>query len=106
VTLDVYLFPPPARLELTDVDNFRSLKVVIHGEDSDGSRLAQALRGVGRVAGLSSFLDIEALRRLAGSRANDPAWLTQFEAMVAYARSNGWIDKSGAALEAHWEHAR
>jgi hypothetical protein len=106
MTLDVHLFPLPARLDLTDIDNFRSLKVVVHGEDSDGSRLAEALRGVGRVAGASTFLGIEALKGLAGGRAHDAAWLEQFDSMVAFARSKGWVDEEGTALEAHWERAQ
>ena len=106
MTLDVHLVPLPARLELADLDNFRSLKVVVHGEDGDGSRLAEALRGVGRVAGASTFLGIEASRRLAGVCAQDAAWLAQFDSMVAFARSKGWVDEQGAALEAHWERAQ
>jgi hypothetical protein len=106
MTLGVHLFPQPARLDLTDIDNFRSLKVVVHGEDRDGSRLTEALRGIGWVAGASTFLGIESLKGLAGGRAHDAAWLAEFDSMVAFARSKGWVDDRGTALEAHWESAQ
>jgi hypothetical protein len=106
VTLHVFLVSPHVRLDLADVDNFRSLKVVFHGEGSDGSRLAEALKPVGRVVGDSTFLSIQELKRMAGARAEDPEWLAQFDSMITHARSKGWVDEDGEALEAHWERAQ
>jgi hypothetical protein len=97
--LDVSLTDTPPPPVLRDVDDFRAFKVVIHGD----GRLAEAIEGIGRVAGRDAYLDIDAVKRLAGEKASDPAWLQQFDAMVEYARSKGWVD--GAALRAHCEQA-
>jgi hypothetical protein len=88
---------------LRDVDNFRALKVLV---SSDGGDLGAALAGIGRVGESGdAFLEIAGLRRLAGERAHDPEWVAGFEAMVEYARSEGWVDEQGAALQAHCERA-
>ena len=46
----------------------------------------------------------EELLRLAGSRADAPDWRQQFEAMVEYARAEGWVREDGA-IRAHVEEA-
>lgn len=35
------------------------------------------------------------LRRLAGDLTQDESWETGFDAMLAYARSKGWVDADG-----------
>lgn len=88
---------------LLDIDNFRDFKVVVHG-GRDG--LATALEGVGRLDDDgNAFLAIDAVRRLAGERAQDPEWRDSFAAMVEYARSKGWVDEAGEAIQAHCETA-
>ena len=41
----------------------------------------------------------------AGARARDPAWRSDLDAMVAYAREHGWLRADGA-IRAHVEHQR
>ncbi len=43
----------------------------------------------------------EEIRRLAGDRA-DAAWLEEFERMVSFAKSKGWVREDGA-IRAHVE---
>jgi hypothetical protein len=89
---------------LREPDDFRSLKVVVNAPGDDRGRLADALASVGRLDGEgNAFLEIEALKRLAGDRAADAEWLGSFDAMVGYARGKGWVDADGAALQAHCE---
>lgn len=88
---------------LREVDDFKAFKVVVRGA-ADESRLAEVLAGVGRVDGDgNAFLAIDAIKRLAGDRSADPEWQRSFDAMVEYARAKGWVDASGAALQAHCE---
>ena len=97
--LDVSLTDTLPRPVLRDVDDFRAFMIVVRGEGD----LAPAIEGIGRVDDGNAFPDIDAVKRLAGERGTDPAWLEQFDAMVEYARSKGWVDD--AALQAHCERA-
>jgi len=100
--VEVTLSPAASSPALRDVDNFRDFKVVVLGT-GDRSRLAGALEGIGRLDGDDAFLDIAAVKELAGERARDPEWLASFDGMVEYARSKGWLDPGGTALRAHCE---
>src|SRR5487761_1136380 len=46
------------------------------------------------------WLDISALRGLGGV-GRDADWHRQFDEMIAYAASKGWIDGAGSAVRAH-----
>jgi hypothetical protein len=101
--LDVQTDPRGAPPVLREVDDFRDLKVVVHGPHQG---LVAALAGIGRMSeGGDAFLAIDAVRRLAGARAEDPEWQRSFDGMVEYARSKGWLDDEGTALQAHCETA-
>ncbi|HEX4107520.1 MAG TPA: hypothetical protein VHX88_05265 [Solirubrobacteraceae bacterium] len=94
---------PSAAPVLHEPDEFRSLKVVVRGEKGS---LAEAIAPVGWLdPGGDAFLSVDALRRLAGPRVRDASWNASFEAMLEYARSKGWVDPSGGALQAHCEPA-
>lgn len=86
---------------LHDLGDLRSLRVVVHGERGD---LAAGLAGVGYLAQSGdAFLDIAALVALAGDYAHDAEWRNDFDAMVDYARTKGWVAADGRALQAHCE---
>jgi hypothetical protein len=94
----------PATLALVDPDDFKSLKVVVHAQDGRGDDLAAALAPIATLDSDGNvLLAIAGLKRLAGERAADPRWLAAFDAMVAYARTRGWVDAGGSALQAHCE---
>jgi hypothetical protein len=101
--IDLSLYPTPSPAVLRDVKNFRTFKVVARGPQE---RLPRALEGLGRFDRSGDvFVDIAAVKALAGELARDPQWLSSFEAMVEYARAQGWVDESGTALRAHCERA-
>jgi hypothetical protein len=81
VRLEIDLSKVPPATELRDPDDLKSLKVVV------------------RQAG-HAFIARDELLRLAGDRADDPAWRTEFEAMVSYAESQGWSAEDGS-IRAH-----
>ncbi len=94
---------PPA-VSLAEPDDLASFKVLARGQDGDDPSLAEALEGVGTLADDGhAFIDVDAVRRLAGDRAQDPAWREGFDKMLAYAGSKGWMDESGTAIQAHVE---
>ena len=85
---------PPA-VSLADPDDLKSFKVLARAANPEPEGLGRALEGVGRLAeDGDAFIDVEALRRLAGDRAEDPQWMEGFEGMLAYARSKGWMVSS------------
>jgi hypothetical protein len=96
----------PAAVSLTEPDDLKSFKVLARAPSPEPEGLAKALEGVGRLAeGGDAFIEVEAVRRLAGNRARDPEWSAGFEKMLAYAGSKGWMDPSGTAIQAHVEWA-
>jgi hypothetical protein len=102
VVADLTATPPG--VTLAEPDDLGSFKVLARGAQDDRAALERALEGVGTVAeDGNAFILVEAVRRLAGERADDPAWSEGFEKMLAYAGSKGWIDPSGTAIQAHVE---
>lgn len=94
----MYVRVDGAGLALVEADNFRQFAVVVEGE----GKLTE-LDGFGVVdaAGEHVFLNVDAVRGLAGSTAT-AEWVRQFEGMVAFAREKGWVDDAGR-VRAHVE---
>jgi hypothetical protein len=102
IVADLNATPPSATL--ADPDDLGSFKVLARGREGDTAGLAAALQGVGTLAGDGhAFVGVDAVRRLAGDRAQDPEWAAGFEKMLAYAGSKGWMDDAGTAIQAHVE---
>ena len=91
----------PAQLKLADPDNFRGFAVQLQG---DGAAAEDAFSTLGRGDGDHVFVDVDALRDLAGERAEDLAWTDSLSQMVAYAGAHGWLDESGR-IRAHIERS-
>jgi hypothetical protein len=79
------------------------VEVVGEGDDAALGR-ALAAAGAGRFDGGDAFVDVEAVRRLAAGRVG-PTWDADFAAMVDYARTKGWLDSEGGAIQAHVERS-
>jgi hypothetical protein len=95
---------PEARV--VDIDNLSRLHLAL-GEVTD-EEAAEVLEraGLGRFRDAdTAFLDAAALRAAAEPRATAPDWSAQWDAMVAAARSKGWVSEDGASLQVHVESA-
>lgn len=98
----------PAAVGLADPDDCKRFHVEVAGAsgrtDDDTGRVAHALvdRGIGRVIDGHAFVDVGALRQLASGRVPE-GWDAEFEAMLDYARSKGWFDETGNAIQGHIE---
>lgn len=84
---------------LEDAGNFREFHVAVDGD------VAGAVAACGGRAGASErdnhlWIDIAFVRELAGDAA-DAEWEAQFDGMLAYAASKGWIDDATDRVEAH-----
>ena len=55
--------------------------------------------------GAHVMIPVETLRRLAAGRVPE-GWDADFEAMLEYARSKGWLNDEGDAVRAHLERER
>ena len=90
-------------LTLREADDFKAFKVVVRPGAAE-LPLDRALAGVGSAASDGdAFLQIDAVKALAGDRARDPAWMAAFEDMLAYAVRAGWVSDDGQAIRAHFE---
>jgi hypothetical protein len=95
---------PQARV--VDIDDLGRLHLAL-GEvtDEEASEVLER-SGLGRIQdGHTAFLDAAALRAAAEPRATAPDWSTRWDAMVAAARSKGWVSDDGATLQVHVESA-
>lgn len=85
--------------QLTDLDRFDRLHAERHGA-LDEVRLDGLCRpGDGEHV----WLDIGAARETGARTTGDPTFGEQFDAMIAYARSSGWVDEAGTHVRAHLE---
>ena len=95
---------PQARV--VDVDNLGRVHLAL-GEVTDeeaGEVLERT--GLGRFKDAdTAFLDAAALRAAAEPRATAPDWATRWDAMVASARSQGFLSDDGASLQVRVESA-
>jgi hypothetical protein len=95
---------PQARV--VDIDDLGRLHLAL-GEvtDEEASEVLERA-GLGRIQdGDTAFLDAAALRAAAEPRATAPDWSTRWDAMVAAARSKGWVSDDGATLQVQVESA-
>jgi len=82
------------KVALNEADNFRGFKVV--SALTDKAKLGDALRAAGRYDGEHAWITKAWLIAQAPKDAN---WRGEFDKMVAFAQSKGWVE--GDAIRAH-----
>jgi hypothetical protein len=95
---------PEARV--VDVDDLGRLHLAL-GQVTD-EEAAEVLEraGLGRFTDSeTAVLDVAALHAAAQPRAATPEWQSQWDRMIASARTNGWLSEDGATLQVHVESA-
>jgi hypothetical protein len=83
-------------LEAAEV--FTDLHAELHGVDTATAADALSAAGAGGLDGDHAWLDIAWLR---AAGPDDDAWRGQFDGMIAYATSKGWVDEPGRRVRAH-----
>ena len=92
-------------VSLEEPENCKQFHVAVSGDADDGlvaSTLDAA--GVGRASPNAGhvYVTIDAVRSMAEGRVGD-SWAADFDGMLGYASSKGWLDETGSAIEAHIE---
>jgi hypothetical protein len=88
-----------ARLEEPEVLGHLAVVVVGAGETDVPLRAFGA-----RVEGDHAWIEIDALKAAAAGRVPD-GWIAEFEEMIAFAESRGWLSDDRTKVRAHVEHA-
>jgi hypothetical protein len=101
VLVDLAAAPPSVTLE--EPHDCKRFQVTVR-RARDLDRLASALQanGAGRVEGEDAFIRVESIRSMAAGHVGEE-WGTDFDSMLQYARSKGWLDETGDAIQAHVE---
>ena len=95
---------PEARV--VDIDDLGRLRLALGEVTDDEAAEVLERSGLGRWQDADTvFLDAAALRAAAEPRATAGDWSTQWDAMIAVARSNGWLSEDGASIQVHVESA-
>jgi hypothetical protein len=101
VRVDLAPTPPLVTLE-EPADTKQFHLTVVGGTDAAMVYGALVDAAAGRLEGEHAWIGVDAVRRMAAGRVDD-AWDADFEAMLGYARSKGWLDEPGHAIRAHVE---
>jgi hypothetical protein len=89
-----------ASVEVVDADDCTSLAVTTV-LPSDAAKAILAADGIAGAADDGAvWLDVDELRRRAAPGGAD-GWAARYDAMIAYARSKGWLNDSGRLVRAH-----
>ena len=94
-----------AGTELNEPDNFQGFSVEVPAEVSAETLAALVHRsGLGELDadGGHFHVNIDSVRRLATGRGGSD-WDAGFDAMIAYARTKGWVDNARNTVRAHIE---
>ena len=88
---------------LDDAENCKQFHVAASGGDT--AAVAAALGAAGSGVGAPTdhvWIDIDWVRSQAAGRVAED-WAPNFDGMVGYARSKGWLNDTGNAIQAHIE---
>lgn len=85
--------------EVLDLENLRALEVRTNGADGAAVASALAASALGTVDGDHAWLSITALK--AQGAALGAEWASDFDGMISYAATSGWVDDEGVSVRAH-----
>jgi hypothetical protein len=104
VQVDTTTMPPAVTLE--EPDDTSAFQLTVIGGVADVGLVYGALvdAAAGRLEGEHAWIAIDAVRRMAAGRTGS-TWDADFDAMLAYASTKGWVDDTGAAVRAHVEYS-
>jgi hypothetical protein len=103
--VQVDLGPTPPVVTLEEPGDTKQFHLAVVG-GTDAAMVYGALvdAAAGRLEGEDAWIGVDAVRRMAAGRVEE-SWDADFDAMLGYAKSKGWLDEPGHAIKAHveWE---
>jgi len=96
----IVVLSPTRAPELTDVDRLDRLHAVCSGAVGDMQYDNVCLPGPDAA---HVWLSIAELRRIGCELSRDSSFATEFDAMIAYAGSKGWLSDDSTCVRAHVE---
>jgi len=101
--IEVDLTGDAPHIALTDPEDCGRFHVTATGGDAEALDAALASSKVGRIAESGdALIETKAVVELAQGRVGAD-WTEKFDGMLAYAKSKGWMDETGSAIQAHVE---
>jgi hypothetical protein len=86
------------KLTLNEPDDFKRLHVEASDGDLSRETINAALAPIAQVDDDNFWVDVAALKSLAG---RDPAWDRSFDAMIASVQKFGWVSPDGQRVRCH-----
>ena len=86
---------------LEQAEDFRAFRIEVQ-DDVSGDALRRALNGVAALEGESHAWVSEAALRTFPAVRDNAEWQKKLDGMIAFARTRGWVNESGA-IRAHIE---
>ena len=90
------------RVTLDEPEDLKGFKVVAPEGADVGAALQGALAGIVSADGGAHLLVAWVRQQALAAGAGD-GWEADFEAMLAFAASRGWVDPTGTSIQAHIE---
>lgn len=91
---------------LLDTENFRTLKLVVQADESDSAVVAETTRELCTWGDpFHVFIQPHVIHSLAGEHGSAPGWQHNFDGMLSYAASHGWVNGDGA-IRVHVEYRK
>jgi len=93
-------------VRVVDVDDLKRLHLALGAVTDEEADQVLRDAGLGRLQDAETgFLDVAALRAAAEPQAGAGDWAQQWDGMLEYAGSKGWLVDDGASLQVHVESA-
>jgi hypothetical protein len=95
--MDIHVNVTAGSVDILQREDLTRLEVNLTGGSDDEA--SGVLGTLGRLEGDYAWLNVESLRRLAGS--DRPEWNEGYVRMIEFARSHGWTNADASTVRAH-----
>jgi hypothetical protein len=97
----MYILVTGSGVSLKEPEDTKTFRISLAAPSKDLDRVLRA-SGWGMIDGAEALVDVEVLRHAASGRVT-ASWDNDFEIMIDYARSHGWLSPDERFVRAHVE---
>lgn len=103
VIIEVDLTGEPGAVSLAEPQDCKRFHLAVRGGEAESLGSALSAADVGRLLPSGeAMIDTAAVRRLASGRVPE-SWDDDFQQMLTYAGTKGWLNEDGTGIQAHVE---